>query len=170
MTTPARMHEKICAFPSKTLYASKLQSHASVATHLLRDLPNASANASKDGSGDEDPEEVLQHPVVFFDTSGCEYFERVDSARDGDGNEQGNGNSNKKDREEGSRSNENEGMVVKNWVEKLVRLPISCYASYINFISWATTTTTTTTSIDSNARNTTTSNRSRQASNRPKSL
>lgn len=90
------MHDQICTFPSKTLYASKLKSHTSVASHLLRDLPNADTQS--------DDDEVLQHPIVFFDTSGCEYFEKLD----GDG-------------DEGSRCNENEATIVRNWVEKLVR-------------------------------------------------
>jgi DNA polymerase alpha-associated DNA helicase A len=89
------MHDQICDFPSKTLYGSKLKSHTSVASHLQRDLPNAEAS--------EDDDEVLQHPIVFFDTSGCEYFEKLDG-----------------DSDEGSRCNENEGTIVKNWVEKLV--------------------------------------------------
>lgn len=87
-----RMHESICQFPSDTLYASKLECHDSVAQHLLKDLP-----------GVNDDPDVLGVPVVFFDTSGCEYYERVDDEGD-----------------EGSRRNENEAMVVKNWVEKLV--------------------------------------------------
>ena len=41
----------------------------------------------------------------FFDTAGCEYFERLD----GDG-------------DEGSRCNENEATIVSNWVDKLVWL------------------------------------------------
>ena len=57
-----RMHDQICDFPSKTLYQSKLKSHPSVASHLLKDLPNADPDA--------DDDEVLHHPVVFFDTSG----------------------------------------------------------------------------------------------------
>ena len=92
-----RMHAQICAFPSKTLYGSKLQSHSSVAARLLQDLPNTHADA------EEDVKDMLQTPVVFFDTAGCEYFERLD----GDG-------------DEGSRCNENEVTIVKNWVEKLV--------------------------------------------------
>ena len=88
------MHAQICAFPSKTLYTGKLAPHASVAAHLLRDLPGAAVH------GEED---VLGTPVVFFDTAGCEYFERVE----GDG-------------DEGSRCNENEAAVVKNWVATLV--------------------------------------------------
>jgi DNA polymerase alpha-associated DNA helicase A len=90
------MHADICAFPSKTLYSSKLVSHSSVASHLLQDIPGVKADS-------EDAKEILGTPVVFFDTAGCEYFERLE----GDG-------------EEGSRCNENEAMVVKAWVEKLV--------------------------------------------------
>ncbi|KAH7925357.1 P-loop containing nucleoside triphosphate hydrolase protein [Leucogyrophana mollusca] len=96
-----RMHSNICQFPSKTLYASKLVSHESVASHLLRDLPSTKDKGSL--SDEETIREVLGTPVVFFDTAGCEYFERLE----GDG-------------DEGSRCNENEVTVVKNWVEKLV--------------------------------------------------
>lgn len=92
------MHSQIAAFPSRTLYHNKLQSHESVATRLLRDLPNAQVVS------EEDAKELLGTPVVFFDTAGCEYFERLD----GDG-------------DEGSRCNENEATVVKSWVESLVR-------------------------------------------------
>ncbi|KAG6914845.1 hypothetical protein DXG01_014977 [Tephrocybe rancida] len=97
LTIQYRMHSQICAFPSKTLYSNKLTSHASVEGHLLKDLPNAHAD------NEDDRREMLETPVVFFDTAGCEYFERVD----GDG-------------DEGSRYNENEATVVKNWVENLV--------------------------------------------------
>ena len=93
------MHSQICEFPSKMLYSSKLTSHESVASHLLRDLQNVQAGS------EEEEKEVLCTPVVFFDTAGCEYVERSD----GDG-------------DEGSRCNENEATVVKNWVEKLVCL------------------------------------------------
>ncbi|KAF8960877.1 AAA domain-containing protein [Flammula alnicola] len=96
-----RMHEQICAFPSKTLYSNKLKSHQSVASHLLSDLPNTQADS------EEDEKEYLQTPVVFFDTAGCEYFERLD----GDG-------------DEGSRCNENEATIVNNWVVKLVEVGI----------------------------------------------
>ncbi|CCL99352.1 uncharacterized protein FIBRA_01370 [Fibroporia radiculosa] len=92
-----RMHAKIAEFPSKVMYHSKLVSHSSVASHLLRDLPNA-------GAGNEDDEqELLGTPVVFFDTAGCEYFERTDSEGD-----------------EGSKCNENESAVVKNYVDQLI--------------------------------------------------
>ena len=91
------MHKTIADFPSKILYQSKLQAHESVAEHLLADL-------STINSDDEGANEDLTAPIVFFDTAGCEYFERLD----GDG-------------EEGSRYNENEAAVVKNWVDTLVR-------------------------------------------------
>lgn len=96
-----RMHAQICEFPSKTLYASKLKSHESVSTHLLRDLPNTSTFVASED--EETVKEVLGSPVVFFDTAGCEYFERLE----GDG-------------DEGSRCNENEVTVVKAWTERLV--------------------------------------------------
>ncbi|KAG1859983.1 AAA domain-containing protein [Suillus tomentosus] len=96
-----RMHSQICQFPSKTLYASKLVSHQSVRSHLLKDLPTVSAfTASKD---EDTIKEILGTPVVFYDTAGCEYFERVDG-----------------DNDEGSRCNENEAAVVSKWVERLV--------------------------------------------------
>lgn len=96
------MHAQICQFPSKTLYASKLKSHDSVSSHLLSDLPNTrSFIETKD---EETIRDILGTPVVFFDTAGCEYYERLE----GDG-------------DEGSRCNENEALVVKRWTEKLVR-------------------------------------------------
>lgn len=97
-----RMHSQICAFPSKTLYSSKLKSHSSVEGHLLQDLSNANATS------EEDAKEILGTPVVFFDTAGCEYFERLDG-----------------DKDEGSRCNENEATIVKNWVDKLVEVGVS---------------------------------------------
>ncbi|KAK0223853.1 P-loop containing nucleoside triphosphate hydrolase protein [Armillaria fumosa] len=95
-----RMHSQICEFPSKTLYGSKLQSQDSVASHLLSDVVQAEAD-------EETIKEVLKTPVVFFDTAGCEYFERLE----GDG-------------DEGSRCNENEATVVKQWIDKLTSLGV----------------------------------------------
>jgi DNA polymerase alpha-associated DNA helicase A len=92
------MNAQICEFPSKTLYSSKLKSHDSVATHLLRDFPEAKAES------EDEEKDLLGTPVIFFDTAGCEYFERLE----GDG-------------DDGSRCNENEAAVVKEWIEKLVR-------------------------------------------------
>lgn len=106
------MHANICEFPSETLYSSKLTSHESVASHLLDDLPNTFLDS-------EDAKEVLQTPIVFFDTSGCEYFERVDST-DGD---------------EGSRCNENEATIVSSWVDKLVSVIFGIHLSALQRLS-----------------------------------
>ncbi|KAI0685178.1 AAA domain-containing protein [Cytidiella melzeri] len=96
-----RMHAQIASFPSKVMYHNKLTSHKSVAEHLLRDLPNAKATS------EDEEKELLGTPVAFYDTAGCEYFERVD----GDG-------------DEGSRCNENEATVVKNVVEQLTSVGV----------------------------------------------
>jgi len=88
-----RMHSKIA-------YDSKLVTHSSVATHLLRHLPNITTTS-------EDVQDVLEEPVVFFDTAGCEYFERLDG-----------------DSDDGSRCNENEATIVHKWVETLVSCSI----------------------------------------------
>lgn len=93
------MHKQICEFPSKTLYGDKLESHESVAEHLLSDVVQATE------TDEEAVKEALGTPVVFFDTAGCEYFERTEG-----------------DSDEGSRCNENEAMVVKSWVDRLVCL------------------------------------------------
>ncbi|KAI9064437.1 P-loop containing nucleoside triphosphate hydrolase protein [Trametes sanguinea] len=97
LTVQYRMHAQIAAFPSKVMYYGKLKSHESVASHLLRDLPNTKVDS------EEDEKEILATPVAFYDTAGCEYFERVEG-----------------DNDEGSRSNENEASVVKMWVDQLV--------------------------------------------------
>ncbi|THH27192.1 hypothetical protein EUX98_g6997 [Antrodiella citrinella] len=91
-----RMHKRIVTFPSRKMYDSKLQSHPSVSNRLLRDLSNITATA-------DDDDEILSTPVVFFDTAGCEYFERTEG-----------------DTDEGSKCNENEVTVVKNWVDDLI--------------------------------------------------
>lgn len=101
------MHAQIAAFPSKIMYHNKLTSHESVKEHLLRDLPNAKA------SSEDEEKEFLGTPVAFYDTAGCEYFERMD----GDG-------------DEGSKCNENEAMVVKNFIEQLV-------LSLSQFLKWS---------------------------------
>lgn len=92
------MHSQIADFPSKTLYHSSLISHDSVASHLLRDMTGVAQ--------DDDSADIVGLPIVFFDTSGCEYYERLDA-----GSVKG---------DEGSKCNENEATLVKNWVEKLV--------------------------------------------------
>ncbi|TBU50784.1 P-loop containing nucleoside triphosphate hydrolase protein [Dichomitus squalens] len=96
LTVQYRMHAHIASFPSKVMYHSRLKSHPSVEAHLLRDLPNTKTDS------EDDEKEILGTPVVFYDTAGCEYFERLE----GDG-------------DEGSRCNENEASVVKMWVDQL---------------------------------------------------
>ena len=107
LTASFRMHEDICAFPSKALYGGKLQPDPSVAKRLLCDLP--SVKMARDVAGlAEEEDDPLALPVVFFDTSGCEYFERLEG-----------------DNDEGSRCNENEATIVKDWVGELVRMIFS---------------------------------------------
>jgi DNA polymerase alpha-associated DNA helicase A len=96
------MNEYICAFPSSTLYSSKLLSDPSVASRLLSDN-----HPNKDTVQD-----TLGHPVVFFDTSGCEFYERVDSTA--------GGSESKISNDEGSKCNANEVEVVRAWVTELV--------------------------------------------------
>ncbi|KAG8720180.1 hypothetical protein FRC08_000966 [Ceratobasidium sp. 394] len=101
LTIQYRMHKKIADFPSRTLYSSALISHESVASHLLRDLPGVSTDAEL--------AEITAEPVVFFDTAGCEFYEKVD-AEGGD---------------DGSRSNENEATIVKKWVDELIMVGLT---------------------------------------------
>jgi DNA polymerase alpha-associated DNA helicase A len=99
------MHTRIGAFPSEQLYSNKLVPHPLVAGRLLRDLPNIPDSIRSA----EEEVDVLETPVTFFDTAGSEYYEKVDG-----------------DNDEGSRCNENEGSVVKHWMERLV----SCCVLY----------------------------------------
>ncbi|KAF8336585.1 P-loop containing nucleoside triphosphate hydrolase protein [Cantharellus anzutake] len=105
LTVQYRMHSIIAEFPSITLYSSKLISHESVASHLLKDLPGVSDDENLNA-------DVLDVPIVFYDTSGCEFYERVED-------EGGKGN------DEGSRSNENEAVIIQRWVEMLVKAGVS---------------------------------------------
>lgn len=91
------MNERIAAFPSATLYGGELVSDASVAHRTLLDLATATEG--------EDARDVLEHPVVFFDTDGCEFYERTEGDSLG----------------EGSKANENEAVVVAKWARKLVQ-------------------------------------------------
>lgn len=65
-----RMNTEIMSFPNTELYESKLSAHASCANIWVCDLENVS---TCDGL-DEDEQE-LYAPVVFYDTSGCEFYE-----------------------------------------------------------------------------------------------
>jgi DNA polymerase alpha-associated DNA helicase A len=103
-----RMNETIANFPSDTLYDHSLISDASVAKRTLLELPTIVDPAS------EDAVDALSHTVIFFDTDGCEFYERTE----GEGETRATLG-------EGSKSNENEAVVVCKWVKKLVSL-FSC--------------------------------------------
>lgn len=102
---PLSMNENIAQFPSVTLYDNELESAPSVADHTLLDLPTIVDPDS------EDTRDVLEPTVVFFDTAGCEFYERTDADDE----------SSKRSLGEGSKSNENEATVVAKWARKLVR-------------------------------------------------
>lgn len=99
-----RMNENIATFPSATLYDSALISDPSVAQRTLLDLPTIVDSSA------EDTVDALQQTMVFFDTAGCEFYERTE----GEGDTKGSLG-------EGSKSNENEAVVVVKWARKLVR-------------------------------------------------
>jgi DNA polymerase alpha-associated DNA helicase A len=99
------MHQSIAIFPSETLYQSNLISAPSVARRTLLDLPDIFDADS------EDAKDVLEPSVIFFDTAGCEYFERSE----GDGE-----SSTMRGVGEGSKCNENEAELVAKWARKLV--------------------------------------------------
>lgn len=102
------MNEHIADFPSTTLYNSELVSDSSVAKHTLLDLPTITDRDS------DDAKDVLDHTVVFFDTAGCEFYER----NEGDDTDKAKARIG-----EGSKSNENEATIVAKWARKLVRYP-----------------------------------------------
>jgi DNA polymerase alpha-associated DNA helicase A len=97
------MNESIASFPSDTLYDSALISDPSVAHRTLLELPTIVEPSS------EDAIDALQPTTIFFDTAGCEFYERTE----GDGESKGSLG-------EGSKSNENEAVVVCKWARKLV--------------------------------------------------
>ncbi|KAA1098842.1 hypothetical protein PGT21_015703 [Puccinia graminis f. sp. tritici] len=111
-----RMHEMIMKFPSDELYESKLTAADSVATHLLKDLPNVTREET-DGIAD---------PVLLIDTAGSFMFDR---AADEGG--------------EGSLLNENEAELVVQRVNALIEsgvLPtqimvISPYAAQVSLLN-----------------------------------
>ncbi|KAF9256839.1 P-loop containing nucleoside triphosphate hydrolase protein [Marasmius fiardii PR-910] len=96
-----RMNKRICEFPSQTLYGDKLKSDPAVAGRLLSDIVDDSEKIN-----DENDLEDLNQPVMFYDTSGLEFY---DVEEQGDGGFGG-----------GSRYNENEALVVKQWVGRLI--------------------------------------------------
>ena len=102
------MNEQIASFPSDHLYEHALISDPSVAHHTLLDLPGLPDVES------EDAKDALEHPVIFFDTAGCEFYEQAegDDSTDGQGKRNSIG--------EGSKANANEAEVVVRWARQLV--------------------------------------------------
>lgn len=97
-----RMHDLIMRYPSASMYGGALVAHEGVSRRTLLDLPSVrSHNGAKD-------EVELSSPLVFIDTDGLDYLERVDTDEI------------KKGEEEGSKYNENEVEVVRHKVEQLV--------------------------------------------------
>jgi hypothetical protein len=110
-----RMNERIASFPSSELYDGALISAESVAQRTLRSLPTIGHPES------EDAKDTLDPTVVFFDTNGCEFYERTEGEEEA-GKQRGVS--------EGSKSNENEAEVVVAWARKLVSAAASV-ASWI---------------------------------------
>ncbi|KAK8864662.1 hypothetical protein IAR55_001912 [Kwoniella newhampshirensis] len=104
-----RMNEQIAIFPSETLYKSSLLSDPSVAKRKLLGLPTIDDRTS------EEARDILEPNVVFFDTAGCEFFERTE----GEG-----GDVKRAPLGEGSKSNENEAEIVAKWARKLASLGV----------------------------------------------
>ncbi|KAM9660349.1 DNA-binding protein SMUBP-2 [Trichechus inunguis] len=63
LTVQYRMHHAIMQWASEALYHGQLTAHASVAEHLLRDLPGVAAT------------EETALPLLLIDTAGCGLFE-----------------------------------------------------------------------------------------------
>ena len=99
-TAHTRMNKHIASFPSDTLYDSSLISDTTVAKRTLHDLPTIEASES------DDAKDTLSPPVIFFDTAGCEFYERSEADDTSPG--------------EGSKMNENEAELVSKWARKLV--------------------------------------------------
>ncbi|CED83037.1 DNA helicase [Phaffia rhodozyma] len=106
LTVQYRMNHRIAEYASKALYSSLLVSHQSVSNRTLSSLPNLPDLS-------EDDVEFLDHPVVFFDSNGCEFYERDD----------GSGNGKSSDGE-GSKLNENEADLVQRYVRRLITLGV----------------------------------------------
>ena len=100
LTTQYRMHEKIMAFPSWALYDDKLVAADSVKARLLKDLPY----------GIQETEDTKE-PLVFFDTQGDDFPEKIDD-EDMDRS--------KRSLLGDSKSNEHEAGLVKMHVDNLI--------------------------------------------------
>ncbi|PTU19896.1 hypothetical protein P175DRAFT_0439566 [Aspergillus ochraceoroseus IBT 24754] len=100
LTTQYRMHESIMRFPSDELYESKLIAAESVKSRLLKDLPYEVQETDD-----------TREPVVFWDTQGGDFPEKVEDE-----------DVSKKEALLGeSKSNEMEALVVGKHVDNLVQ-------------------------------------------------
>ncbi|KAH6883070.1 P-loop containing nucleoside triphosphate hydrolase protein [Alternaria rosae] len=103
LTTQYRMHEKIMRFPSDELYDSKLVAADFVKDRLLRDMKY-----------DVEETEDTQEPLVFWDTQGGDFSEKIEDegviGKGGKGMSLGD-----------SKSNEAEAALVKMHVANLIK-------------------------------------------------
>ncbi|KAI4952652.1 hypothetical protein J4E91_003124 [Alternaria rosae] len=103
LTTQYRMHEKIMRFPSDELYDSKLVAADFVKDRLLRDMKY-----------DVEETEDTQEPLVFWDTQGGDFPEKIEDegviGKGGKGMSLGD-----------SKSNEAEAALVKMHVANLIK-------------------------------------------------
>ncbi|KAL7422025.1 hypothetical protein Q5752_003798 [Cryptotrichosporon argae] len=106
LTVQYRMNSRIAAFPSDTLYDTALVSAPAVADRTLFSLPTVTNDS-------DDARDALEPTVVFFDTAGCEFYERAEGD-DADGLRVG----------EGSKRNDNEAELVAQWARRLVKLGV----------------------------------------------
>ncbi|XP_047631009.1 DNA-binding protein SMUBP-2 isoform X2 [Phacochoerus africanus] len=74
LTVQYRMHRAISQWASEALYHGRLTAHASVAGHLLRDLPGVAAT------------EETGIPLLLVDTAGCGLFELEEEDEQSKGN------------------------------------------------------------------------------------
>ena len=114
-----RMHADIASFPSDELYESALISHESVAAHTLRDILPPLEEQGPEGAKDEEDLDIP--PVVFYDTAGCEFYERSGSSdepalAEAGGKGKGGGV------DDESKSNANEAVICAKWARHLISL------------------------------------------------
>lgn len=104
LTVQYRMNTLICSWISAQLYESRLGSHASVAGHVLADLPNVQRT------------DTTSSPLVLIDTDGCEMRESVVAAAAAD---------DKSSDEESSKANEGEANIACRHVCELIESGVS---------------------------------------------
>ncbi|KAF2220410.1 AAA domain-containing protein [Elsinoe ampelina] len=100
LTTQYRMHEKIMDYPSQSLYEGKLMAAESVKHRILAELPYEVKQT-----------EDTQEPLVFYDTQGGDFFEKIDDEEPGTSKSSLLGD---------SKSNPAEAQVVALHVSKLI--------------------------------------------------